>query len=240
VEIIGFGLALLYATSCLIFLQYLDVPEFKLKTVVYVFLFGTLFVGSIAVMTLKEWGRKLLVVLNSIMLMFFVVHYIPKIDLAPLAYVFMNVIVLLYFTQSKVKLQFRSAKHIAWHKSILVVDDDETIIKMVRMVLLSHGYSVLTAGTGEDGLQIARTQKPDLILLDVILPGVKGREVCKQLKEDPALKDIPVVFLTAKDSPEDIQAEKDVGAAAHLTKPVNSKKLMETIQGVLAPRGAKK
>lgn len=240
VEIIGFGLALLYATSCLIFLQYLNVPEFKFKIIIYVFLFGALLIGSLAVMTLKEWGRKLLVVLNSTMLLFFVIHYIPKIDLVPLAYVFMNVVVLLYFTQSKVKLQFHSAKHIAWHKSILVVDDDETIIKMVRPVLLSHGYSVLTASTGEDGLQIARTQKPDLILLDVILPGIKGREVCKQLKEKPETKDIPIVFLTAKDSPEDIQAEKNVGAMAHLTKPVNSKTLMETIQSILAPRGAKK
>lgn len=235
VEIVGFGLALLYATSCLVFLRYLNIPEFKLQTAVYTFLFGALFIGSIAVMTLKEWGRKLLVVLNAVMLLCFLARYIPRIDLIPLAYLFMNVIVLLYFTQSKIKLQFHSGKYDAWHRSILVVDDDEAIIKMLRPVLLSRGYAVLTAGSGEDGLQIATAQKPDLILLDVILPGIKGREVCKKLKENPATAKIPVVFLTAKDSPEDIRAEQEVGAAAHLTKPVSAKTLIETVQGVLGP-----
>ena len=118
-------------------------------------------------------------------------------------------------------------------EKILVIDDDEAISKIVRPILLSHGFSVLTANTGEDGLQIATAQKPDLILLDVILPGLKGREVCQKLKENPETKDIPIVFLTAKDSPEDVQAEIDVGAAAHLTKPVNAKTLIETVQNIL-------
>ncbi|MCK5081489.1 MAG: response regulator, partial [Candidatus Omnitrophica bacterium] len=69
--------------------------------------------------------------------------------------------------------------------------------------------------------------------LDVILPGIKGREVCQKLKEDPRTKGIPVVFLTAKDSPEDIQAEKDAGSSGHITKPVNIKVLIETIQSIL-------
>jgi len=239
VEIIGCGLALLYATSCLMFVQYLNIPEFKLQTAVYVALFGLLLVGSIAVMTLKEWGRKLLILLNAAMLLCLAARYIPQIDLVPLAYLFMNVIVLLYFTQSNVKVQFHAGKYDAWHRSVLVVDDDEAIIKLVRPILLSHGYSVLTAGTGEGGLQIVDTQKPDLILLDVILPGIKGREVCQKLKENSATRDIPVVFLTAKDSPEDIQAEKEAGAAGHLTKPVNAKMLIETVQDILGSKGTK-
>ena len=137
----------------------------------------------------------------------------------------MNIVVFLYFSQTKIKLQFHSGKFDKW-RSILVVDDDETIIKTVRPILISHGCSVLTASSGEGGLQIALTQKPDLIVLDVILPGIKGREVCKKLKEDERTKDIPIVFLTAKNSPEDIQAEMDVGAEAHLTKPVNAKALI--------------
>lgn len=233
VEIIGFVLALLYATSCLIFLQYLNIPGFERYTIVYGVLFGTLFIGSLAVIALKEWGRKLLVVLNSAMLLFLAARYIPQIDLIPLGYLFLNVIVLLYFTQSKIKWQFHMGKYDAWNRSILIVDDDEVIIKTLRPMLLSHGYAVLTASSGEDGLQIANTQKPDLILLDVILPGIKGREVCQKLKEDSQTQDIPVVFLTAKDSPEDIQAENEVGSSGHITKPVNIKVLVSTIQNVL-------
>ena len=240
VEIIGFGLALLYATSCLIFLQYLNIPGFERYTVIYGILFGALFVGSLAVIALKEWGRKLLIGVNSVMLFFLVARYIPKVDLVPLGYFFLNIIVLLYFTQAKIKWQFHAGKCDAWNRSILIVDDDESVIKTLRPILLSHGYAVLTAGSGEDGLQIANTQKPNMVLLDVILPGIKGRDVCQKLKEDPQTQDIPVVFLTAKDSPEDIQAEKDVGASGHITKPVNTKVLIETIQGVLDSKKASK
>jgi CheY-like chemotaxis protein len=102
----------------------------------------------------------------------------------------------------------------------------------VRPLLLSHGYAVLTAPTGEDGLQIVQTQKPDLVLLDVILPGIKGREVCRMIKADPGTKHIPVIFLTAKDSPEDIKAEKEAGAAGHLTKPVQPQVLLDKVQSV--------
>ena len=233
VEIIGLGLALLYATSCLLFLQYLNIPGFERYTVVYGVLFGLLFIGSLAVIALKEWGRKILIGLNSVMIFFLAARYIPEIDLIPLGYLFLNIIVLLYFTQSKIKWQFHVGKYENWNRSILIVDDDEAIIKTVRPILLSHGYAVLTASSGEDGLQIVNTQKPDLILLDVILPGIKGREVCQKLKGDPQTRDIPVVFLTAKDSPEDIQAEKDAGSSGHITKPVNIKVLIETIQSIL-------
>jgi len=225
IRIIGFGLALLYAVSFLAFIKYLNIPEFKSRMIIYVVLFGTLCVGAIGVMTLREWGRKVLLFLNVIMLACLAARFIPKIDLAPLAYLFLSIVVLLYFSQSRVKLQFHSGKYDPWHRSILVVDDDETIGKIVRPILFSHGYSVLAASTGEEGLQVARSQKPDLILLDVILPGIKGREVCMKLKEDPLTKEIPIIFLTFKDSPEDIEAENKVGSAGHLTKPVNPKTL---------------
>ena len=118
-------------------------------------------------------------------------------------------------------------------KSILVVDDDESHLMMVRQMLLSKGYSVLAASTGEEGLQIVKSQKPDLVLLDVIMPGIKGRDVCKAIKEDEETKDIPVVFLTAKDSEDDIAAEIEVGASAHLTKPVDPSQMIQTIEEVL-------
>lgn len=114
-------------------------------------------------------------------------------------------------------------------RSVLIVDDDETVIKSIRPLLVRQGYFVLTAANGEDGITIARHQKPDMIFLDVIMPGLKGREVCKRLKADELTKGIPVVFLTAKDSPDDVAAEMAVGAAAHLTKPVDLAKLLSTI-----------
>jgi twitching motility two-component system response regulator PilH len=115
-------------------------------------------------------------------------------------------------------------------KSVLIIDDDETIIKSLRPFLISHSYAVLSAETGEIGLEIARNQKPDLILLDVILPGIKGREVCKTLKEDPETKGIPVIFVTAKESSDDVLAELDAGGELHLTKPVQYDKLLAAIR----------
>lgn len=232
VEIIGAGLALLYAVSCLIFINYLNIPEYKLRMVVYLSFFGLLCTGSVAVINLREWGRKLIIATSSVMLASLVVRFIPQVDLVPLGYLFLNIIVLLYFTQSKIKSQFHSGRYVAWKKSILIIDDDDGIIRAIRPVLLSHGYAVLTAPTGEEGLLIAQTQKPDMVLLDVILPGIKGREVCRMIKADPVTKHIPVVFLTAKDSPEDIKAEKEAGAAGHLTKPVQPQILLDKVQSV--------
>ncbi|HQP10903.1 MAG TPA: hypothetical protein PKV41_05920, partial [Candidatus Omnitrophota bacterium] len=145
VKVIGVGLAIFYAVSCLIFLQYFQVPGFEQQTSYYIFLFGLLAIGSVAVIGLREWGRKLLVLLNAIMLLFIAAHYIPRIDLVPLGYLLLNIIVLLYFTQVKIKLQFCAAEHASWNKSILLVDDDESIIKTLRPVLLARGYAVLTA-----------------------------------------------------------------------------------------------
>jgi twitching motility two-component system response regulator PilH len=239
VKIIGCGLSVLYATSFLIFVKFLSIPGLQINTLFYIILFGVMLIGSLAVITLKEWGRKVIIIMNAVMFLCISARYIPKIDIIPLAYICMNVIVFLYFSQAKIKMQFHSRKFDTWH-SILVVDDDESIIKLLRPILISSGYSVLTADTGEAGLQVAAAQHPDLIILDVILPGIKGREVCKKLKENDKTKDIPVVFLTAKDSPEDIQAEMDAGAEAHLTKPVNAKSLIETIQKILISKIAVK
>jgi len=236
IRIIGFGLALLYAVSCLAFIRYMNIPEFNSRMIIYAAMFGALCVGSVGVMTLREWGRKMLLILNVVMLACLAARFVPKVDLAPLAYLFLSIVVLLYFSQSRIKIQFHSGKNDPWLRSVLVVDDDDNISKIVRPILFSHGFSVLAASTGEEGLQIARSQKPDLVLLDVILPGIKGREVCVKLKEDPLTKEIPIIFLTSKDSPEDIEAENKVGSAGHLTKPVNPKTLVNMIKSVLDPK----
>jgi putative two-component system response regulator len=82
-------------------------------------------------------------------------------------------------------------------------------------------------------MRIAQEQNPSLIILDVIMPGIKGRDVCKRLKAEPKTASIPVVFLTAKDSPDDIAAEVSAGAETHLTKPINPKLLIATVAGLL-------
>lgn len=118
-------------------------------------------------------------------------------------------------------------------KKILIIDDDKGLLKMIRATLLSQGFHVLSSTTGERGLQLARNQRPDLIVLDVLLPGIKGREVCSRLKDDTHTKDIPVIFLTAKDSPDDVRAEMEVGAISHLTKPINPRVLAVEIKKIL-------
>ena len=119
------------------------------------------------------------------------------------------------------------------HKKILIIDDDHGLLKVLQVNLASHGFTVFTAETGEDGLELIKKNPPDLVLLDVILPGIKGREVCKCIKEDPKTKNIPVVFLTAKDSPDDITAELKLGAIAHLTKPIDFQRLLSELRKIL-------
>ena len=118
-------------------------------------------------------------------------------------------------------------------KKVLIVDDDVSIHKMLEPNLVTSGFQVISAMTGEDGLQKAQDNKPDIIILDVILPGMKGRAVCATIKKNPALKDIPVLFLTSKDSPDDVQAELEAGGIGHLTKPINPQYLIAQIKRVL-------
>lgn len=111
--------------------------------------------------------------------------------------------------------------------TVLVVDDDRTFLKLVKAHFFKHGIDVIGAETGERGLEIAKRSKPDLIILDVILPGMKGRAVCAKLKADPATQNIPVMFVTFKNSLDDISTEMELGAVMHLTKPVNYEQLYE-------------
>lgn len=118
-------------------------------------------------------------------------------------------------------------------KRVLIVDDEKGLHTMLKTVLASHGIEALSAFTGEEGLAMAKSEKPDIIILDVILPGIKGREVCKRLKADPATSTIPVAFLTAKSSEDDIKAELEAGAIAHITKPINSMSLVQQVKKIL-------
>ena len=228
-KIIGYALTILYAVSLVLYINFYQVDEIQL--IVLAVLFGLLLTGSIGISQLKEWGRNLIVFTSAMMALYLFITHLVLDSAIPIAYILMNVIILLFFSQAKIRDRFRSVVN-EW-RSILVVDDDEILVKTVRHILMSHGYSVLAANTGESGLQIAASQKPDLILLDVLLPGIKGREVCKKIKEDEATKHIPIVFLTAKDSSDDIKAEMEAGGETHITKPVHAKTLLLMVKEIL-------
>lgn len=119
-------------------------------------------------------------------------------------------------------------------KRILIVDDTRDILIVVSRRLQSWGYEALTAESGEEGLQVAKERLPDLILLDTMMPRMKGRDVCIQLKADPKTANIPVIFLTALGLADHVKAGMDLGAADYIVKPFEPQELKERITIALA------
>ena len=117
---------------------------------------------------------------------------------------------------------------------ILIVDDTKDILAVVSRRLQSWGYEPLTAESGEAGLAIAETQVPDLILLDIMMPKMKGRDVCARLKANPKTQHIPVIFMTALGLADHIKAGMDLGAEDYIVKPFEPAELKERIAIVLA------
>ena len=118
-------------------------------------------------------------------------------------------------------------------ESILVVDDERDILELVEYNLSKEGYSVVTVETGEDALGAARRKLPDLVLLDLMLPGVDGLEVCRTLKADPNTAQIPIVMISAKGGEADIVAGLELGADDYVTKPFSPRILMARVKAVL-------
>lgn len=118
-------------------------------------------------------------------------------------------------------------------KRILVVDDEQDILKVVTMRLAASGYEVITAADGQEGLSKARSEKPDLIILDVMLPKLDGYKVCRMLKFDERYKKIPVIIFTARANESDIQLSKEVGAETYITKPFEFSDLQKKLQELL-------
>jgi len=116
---------------------------------------------------------------------------------------------------------------------ILVVDDEEDILELVRYNLAKEGYQVDCVASGEEALKLAKSKHPDLIILDLMLPGVDGFDVCKQLKRDIETASIPVVMLTAKGEDADIVAGLELGADDYITKPFSPRVLTARIRAAL-------
>jgi two-component system phosphate regulon response regulator PhoB len=119
---------------------------------------------------------------------------------------------------------------------ILVVEDEEDILELIGYNLTREGYRVRTAASGEDGLRAAMRDKPDLVVLDLMLPGIDGIEVCRRLKADPQTRYIPVVMVTAKGEEADVVAGLELGADDYLSKPFSPKVLIARIRAVLRRR----
>ncbi len=119
-------------------------------------------------------------------------------------------------------------------KRILVVDDTKDILQVVSRRLGSWGYEVITAESGEEGLRMAEEQLPDLVLLDTMMPKMKGREVCARLKANPKTQQIPIIFLTALGLADHIKAGMDLGAEDYILMPFEPAELKERIAICLA------
>ncbi len=257
VAVIGYGLAFIYGIGLFIYLfafivslfnaQYVlhwsifagkfdTIEKFQKQAILLGVFFFPQWVAALGIVRYREWARWLLLI--SILLTCFFILYedlvLPGHSSFPAsAFVMLSLVIMLFFFQPQVKAKFLGTSAFSLQKRILVVDDDKGLVKMLKAMLAGQGFEVFTALTGEAGIQLAKRHRPGLIILDVILPGIKGREVCLLLKEDSATRQIPVVFLTSKDSPEDVTAELAAGGISHITKPVNSQKLLSEIKRIM-------
>lgn len=116
---------------------------------------------------------------------------------------------------------------------IMVVDDDEIVARTIERTLRAGGFQVVVVQSGVEALRAARRNPPDLMVLDVLMPGLDGYEVCRQVRDDPLLKDLPILFLTAKGKEEDRIAGLQAGADDYIGKPFNLDELYLRVRAVL-------
>jgi len=123
---------------------------------------------------------------------------------------------------------------------ILIVEDNEKNLKLVRDVLQVKGFSTLEAGTAEDGILLAREHKPDLILMDIHLPGISGIEALKVLRAEAATAGIPVIAVTASVMQQDRKQITEAGFDAYVGKPINLKEFLDAVRATLERKEAAK
>ena len=120
-------------------------------------------------------------------------------------------------------------------KRILVIDDEPDFVRVVQLRLEAAGYDVSVAFDGMQGVSAAHKEKPDVIILDIMMPAMHGHRVCEALKKSSKTWTIPIIYLTAKGSKEDEELAYKLGAEHFLTKPYDPQILLETIKKALAP-----
>ncbi len=112
---------------------------------------------------------------------------------------------------------------------ILVVDDEPMIVRLMEFILSRQGHEMLIAVNGEEALQKIRAHKPDLVLLDIMMPRIDGYEVAQQLRADPETSRLPIIMLSAKAQEEDIRRGAEVGVDAYVTKPFSPEHLVQVV-----------
>ncbi len=124
-------------------------------------------------------------------------------------------------------------------ETILIVDDEEDIIELIKYNLKNEGYNILTALTGEEAIKISKQTRPDLMVLDLMLPGIDGLEVTRYLRSNGETKDMPIVMLTAKGEESDVVTGLELGANDYMSKPFSPRELTARIRAILRRRQQK-
>jgi len=119
---------------------------------------------------------------------------------------------------------------------VLIVEDNDKNLKLVRDVLQAKGYRTIEAGTGEDGVRLAGEHRPDLVLMDIQLPGINGIEALRRLRADPATSAIPVAAVTASVMQQDRRTITEAGFDAYIGKPIDLKEFLATVRALLEPK----
>jgi two-component system phosphate regulon response regulator PhoB len=122
------------------------------------------------------------------------------------------------------------------NERILAIEDEEDILEVIEYNLVREGFDVITSTNGEDGFQKIRDERPDLILLDLMLPDRDGLEICRDIRDDDELKQIPVIMVTAKDTESEVVLGLGVGADDYVTKPFNPQEIIARVKAVLRRR----
>ena len=118
-------------------------------------------------------------------------------------------------------------------KEILIVDDEPNVVVPIQFLMEQQGYDVMTAERGEDALDLIYQYKPDLVLLDIMLPGIDGYEVCEIVRLNPDYRDVKIVFFTAKGRETEIAKGLALGADAYITKPYSNAELVAKVKELL-------
>jgi DNA-binding response OmpR family regulator len=118
-------------------------------------------------------------------------------------------------------------------KEILIVDDEPGVVVPIQFLMQQQGYKVMVAERGEDALDLIYQYKPDLVLLDIMLPGIDGYEVCEIIRLNPDFRDIKIIFLTAKGREAEIAKGLALGADAYITKPYSNAELVAKVKELL-------
>jgi two-component system phosphate regulon response regulator PhoB len=118
-------------------------------------------------------------------------------------------------------------------KKIVVIEDEPDIVEVVSYNLKREGYNVLSVERGDEGLNLVRNQSPDLVILDLMLPGMDGLSICQQMKSDPLVRDIPVIIISGKGEESDVVIGLELGADDYLTKPFRGRELVARVKAVL-------